>query len=243
MIHCWCKSELSSFLRPDYGECKNCGTLVSLCQPNDLELKQQYKFGEYWHQQMQKVAQPTIETRAVADFNDRIPYWYKLIKSHYPKAKSVFEIGCAHGGFLHYCLQNGLEHAHGCEVDEDTCDFAREHFGLPVVVSGLFPNIDTKCLLKGYDVVCGFDVIEHFADPVGALRVVKSVMNTNARCFFQSPHYREEGPSFPEFKPKEHLYVFRENSVRRLMAIAGMDVLWFGRSIFPNDWMVVTKCV
>ena len=238
---CWCGSDLVKGPHPDYGECPKCGTLVAYERPDDKGMAEQYGYKTYWHDNMASVGQPPIEQRAEDDFSNRIPYWLKLVRAHQAAATSVFEIGCAHGGFLRFCLDHGFKHAHGCEVDEYTCVFARKHFKLPVVLSGLFPKISFQGMLPSYDIVCAFDVFEHFADPLAALKVMRSLTHDKSRLFIQAPWYRDEGEKWPQFRPGEHLYLFREDSLVAAMGVAQLRVLSFQRGLFLNDFMAVSQ--
>ena len=101
---------------------------------------------------------------------------------------NLLEIGCAHGGFLSYCRNHGVKNVVGVEVDEKTCDFARKHFNLPFVVSGLFPDVSLP--IEEFDAVTGFDVIEHFINPIKGLDGVAHILKEDGICLFQTPCYR-----------------------------------------------------
>lgn len=239
---CWCGGELAAGPHSDYRECRKCGTLLVLDQLGDVELREQYGFDAYWHENMREVNQPAIEQRAINDFRDRIPHWFNFVKSQQKTASTLFEIGCAHGGFLRYCLDRGFTQAHGCEVSPETCKFAREKFKLPVVAHGLFPDIPFDGLLPAYDVVCAFDVLEHFADPLGALKAIKLRMRSDSLLVMQAPWYRDEGSNWPQFKANEHLQLFNEKSLAAILTAAGLALLSFQRGLFPTDFMATAKC-
>src|SRR5205085_8174685 len=130
---------LADSVHPLYGQCTRCGTLCLRQRPSPDQLKQYYGVERYWHEhQTKECGYPPIEERAVNDFSDRIPVWFRGLKELKPNAKRLLEIGCAHGGFLHHARENGVADVVGVEVDEGTCAFARERFNLPHVVSGLF---------------------------------------------------------------------------------------------------------
>jgi len=237
---CWCGGDLKTGPHPEYGECKVCGTLVALNQPDDL--KKQYGFVSYWHENMLNVGQPAIEQRSKDDFKNRISHWYNLIRSFQPTSSSIFEVGCAHGGFLHYCLEHGFQHAHGCEVDPETCEFARKKFNLPVVIPGLFPHVSKVDALAKYDAICGFDVIEHFEYPMAALNTMREMMHEGSYLYLQSPWYRGEGEKWPQFNFKEHLFMFNEKSLAAILSVSGLKLVKFQPGIFAYDWEAVAKC-
>ena len=237
---CWCGGALADSAHPLYGKCHGCGTLVLRRNLTEAELKSFYGYQQYWHDHQSNVTgHPTIEQRAENDFRDRIPVWHRVLASNHPAPRRVLEIGCAHGGFLHHCRQQGSETVVGVEVDEATCKFARDHFGLPHVVSGLFPAV--KLPVDQFDAVCGFDVIEHFLDPVEGLRGVAKILAPGGVCFFQTPCHRGEGGDWKQFRPQEHTFLYTEESVRRLFEKCGLEVVETIPGCFPDDMFIVGR--
>lgn len=237
---CWCGSYLMQSVHPFYGHCLTCGTLVQMYPPSNTELRDFYTLGGYWRDHVVRVSgYPSIEERAKRDFLDRIPVWYSLIERFKPDARSLLEIGCAHGGFLHHCHARGIEDVVGVEVDPATCELAKEKFGLLHVISGLFPDVSLP--KNKFDVVTAFDVIEHFTDPLRALRAVACLLHDDGVFIFQTPCYRGEGPEWPNFRPAEHMYLFDEFSVRRVLDAAALEPLEIMPGLFEHDMFVVAK--
>src|SRR5690606_31977262 len=117
--------------------------------------------------------------------------------------------------------------------------FARDHFGLPHVVSGLFPAV--KLPLDQFDVICGFDVVEHFLDPVEGLRAVAKILAPDGICFFQTPCHRGEGSDWKQFRPQEHIFLYTEASIRRLFETCGLEVMEIVPGYFPDDMFIVGR--
>lgn len=234
-LKCWCNSE--QFVdgpHLDYGQCKYCGTLMSRRSPDQETLKDYYGCESYWRGEVvNRYGFPPIEQRARNDFHDRIPHWMEAVKRLAPDAKSILEIGCCHGGFLSLCKDKGFNKTVGIEVDVETCLFAKRTFGLEEVYAGLFPDV----YLQGYfDVICGFDVLEHFSNPLEALVAAAERLTPDGIVMWQTPLYKPiEG--WPHFKPDEHFYLFDEESVKKLMFAAGLTCN-IEPACFPNDMMV-----
>ena len=221
-----------------YGQCADCGTLVLKNCPSPEELKNFYSFNNYWHDYMTKVSKyPPIEDRAKADFENRIPAWYDLIKKNKTKVESLLEIGCAHGGFLFYCLQNGVKNVVGVEPDEQTCEFARKNFNLPHIVKGLFPEVELP--LKKFDVIAGFDVAEHFPDPIRAFKEVANLLKDDGIFIFQTPCYYGEDHKWIQFRPDEHIYLYNKNSIKKLFEASGLEIKKILPGYFPDDIFVI----
>jgi len=237
---CWCGGRLIPSVHPLYGECASCGTQVLKEMLSEEQLKSFYTMGGYWHEYQNVLANfPTIEERSVNDFRDRIPVWHQLLSRYNPAPERMLEIGCAHGGFLSYCRERGAHNVVGVEVDENTCAFARARFNLPHVVSGLFPDVQLP--FQKFDMITGFDVIEHFRDPVQGIRAVAEHLADDGMFIFQTPWYRGESSNWPQFKAEEHLFLYNEQSVKDLFARCGLTVTEILPGYFRDDMFVVGK--
>lgn len=237
---CWCGGVLEISVHSLYGRCTACGTLVLAQRLNAQQLKRFYTVDGYWRGHVvEKSGHPPIETRAENDFRDRIPVWHGLVEKYCPQAKSLIEIGCSHGGFLHYCRERGIPDVVGVEVDQATCDFAKRRFNLQHVQSGLFP--DVKLPFAQFDVISGFDVLEHFLEPVRALRAVADLLKDDGVFIFQTPCYRGEGAGWEQFRPEEHIFLFDDQNIHRVMAQAELEVTEILPGYFRDDMFVVGR--
>jgi len=237
---CWCGGQLKDSVNPAYVRCADCDTFVLKQQLNNEQLKDFYGFQTYWHDQAGIKKLPPIEQRVDNDLKDRIPIWFKLMVQIIQKYKDVparlLEIGCAHGGFLHYCMQRGLKNVVGNEPDEKTCQFAREHFKLPCVVSGLFPDITIP--IDKFGIIAGFDVLEHFEQPVRALQKVYDLLDDNGFFMFQTPCYRNENAQWPQFKPPEHIFLYDEKNIKQLFSLAQLEIVETFQGCFVHDMFI-----
>jgi SAM-dependent methyltransferase len=205
----------------------SCGTFTSEKSFN----KDYYDFQEYWHNKQGQYGFPSIERRAQDDFGDRIPFWAYQLK-YFPDAKSVLEIGAGHGGFLQHCRNNGFEKAIGVEVSPETCAFAKKMFGIEMIC-GEFPYIDMD---YKFDLICAFDVIEHLRNPIDAINKMSELSNG---ILIQTPCYRGEGNSFPHFHPDEHLFIFTDDAIKRLVGIGGFSIVTSARGAFNWDITII----
>jgi predicted O-methyltransferase YrrM/SAM-dependent methyltransferase len=237
---CWCGGHLGRSVNPLYKACDECGTQVLERLYTEQELKHFYSVGGYWHDRQVNIFNfPPIEERAVNDFKDRIPVWHEVMSRYKVAPRRVMEIGCAHGGFLHYCRERGTQEVVGVEVDVETCRFAKSRFNLPHVVSGLFPKVDLP--FRSFTAITGFDVIEHFIDPVEGLRGVSENLADDGICFFQTPWYKGQGEDWVQFKPAEHTFLYNERSIRLLFERTGLEVVDILPGYFKDDMFVIGK--
>ncbi|MCL4538604.1 MAG: glycoside hydrolase family 99-like domain-containing protein [Bacteroidetes bacterium] len=236
---CWCGGRFKDSVHPAYYQCRNCGTLVVKESRTNDALKDFYSFDGYWHEYVSGFNYPTVEDRDEVLLRERVPAWYDALVKHKPDIQTLLEIGCSEGSFLHYCKEKGIRNVVGIEVDKDTCDFAKKHFGLEHVVAGLFPEVSLP--FSKYDAIAGFDVLEHFNDPIAALKAMKELLADDGVLIFQTPSYHGDGESWIHFKPLEHLFLFNRDSIVLLLDRAGFKVDDISGGIINEDMTLVAR--
>jgi 2-polyprenyl-3-methyl-5-hydroxy-6-metoxy-1,4-benzoquinol methylase len=230
MKKCWCENDVIESQFKDYLQCSYCKTFVST---KDLE-PNFYNYANYWHdRQVNYYGFPPIEQRAIDDFGNRIPFWGKLLEI-IPERNSILEVGAAHGGFLHYCKNNGIERCVGIELTEEACEFAKKKFNVEMIW-GDFPNIQIN---EKFDIVCGFDVFEHFQEPFKALMRMKEL---GKYIMIQTPGYTDGVKDFPFFQADEHLFIFNEKAIKLIFSIAGISIIYFGEGAFTGDMLLIGR--
>lgn len=235
---CWCGGNLTVSVHPAYGRCVVCGTLATWNIPTDKELRERYSFDGYWHECMKAPGQIPIEERVENDLRDRIPQWWEILHRHVPNCQSLLEIGCAHGMFLRYAKERGVEDVCGVEPDERTCVFARQISGANIA-SGLFPS---DCCLRRrawtpFDAIVMFDVLEHISHPAECA----FDLSRSGALIIQTPEYNGQGADWPQFKPAEHLWLFTRESMRKLLERWGLSVVTWECPVFGYDQIVVGR--
>ena len=121
-----------------------------------------------------------------------------------PAASCVLDVGYGNGAFL--------KRARAASMSIFGIDLHSEDFGIPVV------GFETR---QDYDLVCFFDLLEHFPDFAPILRlntrfVVVSIPNT--------PDFILTTPwKWRHFKPGEHLHYFSRASLDALMSNWGFS--------------------
>ncbi len=237
---CWCGGKLALSVHEQYGVCIECGTHVFKDEVNQEKLKNFYTLANYWNDHVVEISgYQSIEERSEADFNGRIQAWFSLLSRHNHGIETLLEIGCSHGGFLYHAFQNGIKNVVGVEVDESTCQFGRQKFSLPNILPGLFPNVDLP--FDKFDAVVGFDVFEHFTDPVEAIKKINSLLNDEGICIFQTPSYRHDDEKWMQFRPMEHIFLFNPRAITKLFTENGFQVTEILLGINPDDMFIVAK--
>ena len=144
----------------------------------------------------------------------------------------VLDVGCGDGRWLRL-LREAAERRgtavtlEGIEFEEDAAARAEREAGA-VVHRGLLESVSLKA--GAYDLIVLKDVIEHVADPAGALRTLRGLLRDGGRLFVETPNHRSRdwalfrdrywgGYHFPR-----HFTVFHPGALARLCVAAGFEV-------------------
>jgi 2-polyprenyl-3-methyl-5-hydroxy-6-metoxy-1,4-benzoquinol methylase len=246
MRNCWCGNEHLLPFSHEYSECSACGTLVYLgeIQPEKLLVRDDETdfYGKsYWlGHQSDDFGYPDIYRRARTDLTERNLHWLKtLLKYKLPRAK-VMELGCSHGSFVALMRHAGYD-ASGVEMSPWVVDFGKQTFDAPIYV-GPVENLDIPH--GSLDVIALMDVMEHLPDPIGTLTHCLKLLKSDGLLLIQTPQFRREmryadlvetnGAFLEQLKPREHLYLFTEESASRLFRQIGAEYVRFEPAIFSH---------
>jgi SAM-dependent methyltransferase len=94
----------------------------------------------------------------------------------------ILNIGVATGRSSEWLADYGT--VTSLEYDADCCEFTREHCGLDVVQGSV---LDLDFSDGSFDLVCGFDVIEHVEDDVRAAAEIRRVLRPGGIAFITVP--------------------------------------------------------
>lgn len=111
-------------------------------------------------------------------------YKYDFIKPFLKNKKSILEIGCSTGEFLEVCkIQNYI--VEGIEISAKAVEICRQK-NLPVIVGDSYT---LSKLSEKYDVVVGFDVIEHLTDIGDFVNNVYNILNKDGIIIVETPNF------------------------------------------------------
>ena len=111
--------------------------------------------------------------------------WLDQIERH-QRPGSVLDIGCGTGLFLSVARRRGWE-PFGIDDCDEATEHARNHFGLKIW-SGAFEDFVREP--HSFDLITGWDVIEHARDPVGLVRAIQSCLNPDGVVGLSTPNQR-----------------------------------------------------
>lgn len=148
--------------------------------------------------------------------------------------RRILDVGCANGQFIEYLKRRAVEGAEGIDVSTEMVGMARKN-GHDCQVKELFE-------MNGeYDLLFFWDVIEHMTNPREAVRKAKTLLRQDGELILQTPCTGMISELFAEhwlyYMPIEHIHLFSQESLFRLLADEGFSIVnWvrFG-SCNPGD--------
>jgi SAM-dependent methyltransferase len=148
----------------------------------------------------------------------------------------VLDIGCGTGLFLSVARRRGWQ-PFGIDESREATDHAREHFALDPWV-GEFASFADRG--EHFDLVTGWDVIEHSRDPVGLLRIARRCLAPGGLVSLSTPNqrsmldlvagllYRCSGgrmvAPLEKFYIEQHFLYFTPDTFRRCLGLGGLEV-------------------
>ena len=241
-----CSSELVSLnhLSTDYlvsGEeypverCSNCGFLFTNRYPLETDIGGYYKSEEYIsHTNKGKGISAKlyhiVRSLMLSRKRRLISKYIKETNSSLNQDTTLLDIGCGTGHFVAYMNSHGWR-SEGIERDKGAREYAKTLNGIKVSGTEYMESLPSRY----YDVVTLWHVLEHFHDPVMAIKQITAALKSKGIVVIALPnnlsndanHY---GPDWAAWDVPRHLWhftpftlsLFAENHDLELIKKAGM---------------------
>jgi SAM-dependent methyltransferase len=236
---CWCGETARESLREDYARCAGCGSLLydgpyTIEDYTSPDGETGFYGRSYWSEHVPQVlGLPGLAERARSDASDRAVYYLRRTLDHVAPGTSVLELGSAPGSFAYLLKEAGFA-VEGLEVANAAIEFVRRTFRLKVHRGPL----ERRRFVRHFGAIVAVDVLEHLPRPLDTLKACARRLRKGGTLLLQTPCYRGEGPEWPMLVPKEHLFLYTAESIRRLLSEAGFAAVEIGASLFPHDMWV-----
>lgn len=207
--------------------CRRCG-LVYL-NPRPAEAEMEVLYSEAYFCSMQRRTGTENAEKGIAGRTEDI-----VGIERFKKNGTLLDIGCATGYLLACARRRGWE-VTGIEFSEWAAHVAKEQFGIKVLVGHMESLILPE---KRFDVITIYHVLEHLPDPLKALEHASRWMKDDGLLVIRLPNLQSfdawfyqdqwEGWSVPF-----HFYHFSPKTLKRLLGMAGLQVMRFEFPLSP----------
>lgn len=206
-----------------YIRCTLCGSNSINPIPSEKVILRHYKmkFEKGNYQLLQTFA--TEYRKVYAQFVDTLTTLYKRNKQTL-KGKKVLDVGCFTGEFLELMREEGA-HVYGTELQEDAVRIARSKFGNHIFQADIATK---KFPAHTFDIISLLGLIEHVTDPEQLLISTAKHLTSEGTLLIQTPNAssfpaRWLGKWWPPLAPVEHIHIFSENGLVRLLTRFGFE--------------------
>lgn len=194
-----------------------CGLLYVSPRPSLKEMTEWYNSKE-----ANLSATSRIQSELLNRLNGR--YRLKLLKKYIKKGR-LLEIGPGSGYFLDESKRNHFD-PFGVELNLRQAKFIEENLRISVETNPFtefsFPGIY-------FDIICHFDVISHFYDPIYQFKIFNRRLNEGGILFFETGNGGDLSRRWFKFIGKlqypQHLFLFSKKNIEQLCHQTGFEII------------------
>ncbi len=192
------------------------------------------------------VTEPPLDSNMLRDYRQHLEDVLPLVSGR----KSLLEIGCANGVFLKAALGLGFEDVRGVEPGAEAVRQAPEEIRSRIVNSLFSAKLFAPA---SFDVICCFQIMDHFLDPVALLRDVNTLLRPGGIVLLVNHNIsswlpRLLGRRCPMYDI-EHIYLWDTRTMPRVLEKTGFDLIRVGNvptsyspthaiRMFPFPWVI-----
>ena len=158
-----------------------------------------------------------VEEDNKKDFTKRLA----LIERVMRRKGKLLDVGCNIGSMVAVARDRGWD-CFGIDINKQAVGLAVGQ-GLPCATSDFFGLQET------FDLIVLNDVIEHLEDPIAALKKAHSLLNEGGYLYVSTPKGDSIMSQYTKGrwlhrKPREHLYIFTNDTMRAMLEENGFDI-------------------
>jgi SAM-dependent methyltransferase len=194
-----------------FGYCCRCGHIYQVRPaPADVLSENYASYSNYtcFDPAAARAAPPSASTRRLLTFAEACA----------PRAGTVYEVGCATGFHLAHFRSAGWD-VEGCDPSAKAKAQAADIFGIAVDCG---TEADVLPRRSDLAVVLFSHVLEHLADPLGALKRARDALRDDGVVLLEVPCAIAPHLMPPGWFTFEHLHYFSETSLLRMLHDAGL---------------------
>jgi 2-polyprenyl-6-hydroxyphenyl methylase/3-demethylubiquinone-9 3-methyltransferase len=153
---------------------------------------------------------------------------------------SVLDVGCGPGLFLEALRRDGAASLVGIEPGRDAAAFAAGKLPDAMILTRTYEEAGAALGGQTFDLVVGFDLIEHLYDPREFLRWVRERLRPGGLLCLKTPNWdavHRYGPAWEGlWRDFEHVYYFSRSTLGRLLEEEGFSVVKIAYEPYRADF-------
>jgi len=216
-----------------YFKCLDCN-LIYINNNNVLELLDKEYFKVYFSEEAKR-NQEDLAKYIKNRFERLVPAKNREIR--------LLEIGSGLGYLLNYFKNNSNYIIEGIEKAPFAINFSKTNFNLQNIKLVDFEKARLK--KKYVDLIIGSHVLEHFKDPINALKKIKDILKDNGIIFLQAPDgsfYKDNSFLYLNCQyPGEHKSLFDKKSLQTACNRVGLKIYDFIQNKEAKNFLVWIK--
>ena len=227
-----------SFIAPEHPVvlCKTC----SLCFLNPQHEEDDYVryYAEHDRPVDRKVTAAGFRPGGLRSEYDRLrlDFFERFVTD---KNAAIVDIGSGYGDVLHGLTLRGYTRISGIEPNAEAVVVSRNNFSFSIQHAGLG---DAELPKDTFDAALLIAVVEHFTDPIAALRHVYSILKPGGLFYINTPDLYgfavRHGLGQDKFFKFVHTFYFTETSLKNCLRKAGFEIA--GSWTLPADLRYAT---
>lgn len=194
-----------------------CGLLYVSPRPSLQEMVDWYN---------SKEANLSASARIQSEFFNRLNsrHRLKLLQKHRTKGR-LLEIGPGGGYFLDESSGKEFE-PFGVELNLTQAKFIRERFGVPIETD---PFSEHSFNGIPFDIICHFDVLSHFYDPISEFKKLYQRLKQEGILFFETGNGGDLSQRWLKLigslQYPQHLFLFSKKNIEQLCNQTGFEII------------------
>jgi 2-polyprenyl-3-methyl-5-hydroxy-6-metoxy-1,4-benzoquinol methylase len=202
--------------------CQSCGLTFLGNPPDEARLYEAYHRGTLEGDAPAAAYAPDVEDAALATLYAINEQRIARVRKAVPSGR-LLDVGCGRGYFLETARRHGYA-VRGIDISERAAAFARRTFGVAATT-----ETPQELWVRGerYDLITLWHVLEHFADPLPALRMLHGLLADGGACFIEVPNLNSLKFRLARRKwtggnhPRYHRTFFTRRTLRHMLEAAG----------------------
>lgn len=205
-------------------KCANCGLIYTNPRLKKRYLKDLYSEEYFCNSESTHFGYENYlgdEEKIVKTFIERVKNIERFIEKG-----DLLDVGCATGFFMKAAHDNGWK-VSGNEISEFAAGYAKNHFKFEIFKGDFLEVLETK----KYSLITMWDVIEHFYNPIAAIKKASRLLKSDGMLILSTPDVDSIPAKLTKEKwvgyklSDEHLTYFSPKTISQLLKKGGFEIV------------------